>query len=152
MKSLAIMTWTVLALGVPYVAAADQPKTLHVKWHPALEKDEILKGTNNVPGAVRALSLKGGGTIKEELVGFSEPMHSFKYKILESPLPVAHYVSTFTVKAGKDDTSIIHWTGTFKRKNAADNPPDDQTDDAAKKVITGIYSSGLANLKKQVEH
>jgi hypothetical protein len=176
MKSLAIMTWTVLALGVPYVAAADQPKTLHVaqtivikapvdavwaaskdfnglaKWHPALEKDEILKGTNNVPGAVRSLSLKGGGTIKEELVAFSEPMHTFKYKILESPLPVASYVSTFTVKAGKDDTSIIHWTGTFKRKNAADNPPDDQTDDAAKKVITGIYSSGLANLKKQVEH
>ena len=116
------MTWIVLALGVPYVAAADQPKTLHVaqtivikapvdavwaaskdfnglaKWHPALEKDEILKGTNNEPGAVRALSLKGGGTIKEELVAFSEPMHSFKYKILESPLPVASYVSTFTVK------------------------------------------------------
>jgi hypothetical protein len=176
MKSLAIVTWTVLALGVPYVAAADQPKTLHVaqtivikapvdavwaaskdfnglaKWHPALEKDEILNGTNNVPGAVRALSLKGGGTIKEELVAFSEPMHSFKYKILESPLPVANYVSTFTVKAGKDATSIIHWSGTFKRKNAADNPPDDQTDAAAKKVITGIYSSGLANLKKQVEH
>jgi len=170
------MTWIVLALGVPYVAAADQPKTLHVaqtivikapvdavwaaskdfnglaKWHPALEKDEILKGTNNEPGAVRALSLKGGGTIKEELVAFSEPMHSFKYKILESPLPVASYVSTFTVKAGKGDTSIIHWFGTFKRKNAADNPPDDQTDDAAKKVITGIYSSGLASLKKQVEH
>ena len=176
MKSLAGMTWIVLALGVPYVAAADQPKTLHVaqtivikapvdavwaaskdfnglaKWHPALEKDEILKGTNNEPGAVRALSLKGGGTIKEELVAFSEPMHSFKYKILESPLPVASYVSTFTVKAGKGDTSIIHWSGTFKRKNAADNPPDDQTDDAAKKVITGIYSGGLASLKKQVEH
>jgi mxaD protein len=176
MKSWTIMTGIVLALGMPLAAAADPPKTLHVaqtivikapvdavwgaskdfnglaKWHPALEKDEIIKGTNNEPGAVRSLSLKGGGTIQEQLVAFSEPTHSFKYKILESPLPVAHYVSTFTVKAGKGDTSIIHWAGTFKRKNAADSPPDDQTDDAAKKVITGIYSSGLASLKKQIEH
>ena len=174
--SWAIMTWVALVLGMPRVAPADQPKTLRVaqtivikapvdavwaasrdfnglaQWHPALEKDEIVKGTNNVPGAVRSLSLKGGGTIKEELVAFSEPMHSFKYKILESPLPVANYVSTFTVKAGKGDTTIVNWVGAFKRKNSADNPPDDQTDDAAKKVISSIYSSGLANLKKQVEH
>ncbi len=172
------MNWTILiwiALGIPCAVLGDAPKALHVaqtivikapvdtvwaaskdfdglaKWHPALEKDEIVKGTNNVPGAVRSLSLKGGGTIREQLLAFSEPTHSFKYKILESPLPVTSYVSTFTVKAGKENTAIVHWAGTFKRKNSADNPPDDQTDDAAKKVITGIYSSGLANLKKQVE-
>jgi hypothetical protein len=57
-----------------------------------------------------------------------------------------------TVKPGKGDTTVIHWTGTFKRKNSADNPPDNQTDNAARKVVTGIYSSGLANLKKQLEH
>ncbi len=173
------MTWVVMtwvALSMPCLALADPPKTLHAsqtivikapvdavwaaskdfdglaKWHPALEKDEIVKGTNNVPGAIRSLSLKGGGTIREQLLAFSEPMHSFKYKILESPLPVAGYVSTFTVKAGKGDSTVVKWAGNFKRKNPADNPPDDQTDDAAKKVITGIYSSGLANLKKQLEH
>ncbi len=171
-KTLAL---TLLALGVPCVAAADPPKTLTVvqtitikaplekvwaaskdfdglaKWHPALEKDEIVKGSNNVVGAVRSLSLKGGGTIREELLAFSEPAHSFKYRILESPLPVSHYVSTFTLKAGAGGTTLIRWSGTFKRKNAADNPPDDQTDAAAKKVIAGIYSSGLASLKKQIE-
>jgi len=173
------MSWTIAAwvvFGVPSVLLADQPKTLRVaqtivvqapveavwsaskdfdglaKWHPALEKDEIVKGTNNVPGAVRLLSLKGGGTIREQLLAFSDSTRSFKYKILESPLPVVGYVSTFTVKAGKGNTATINWVGTFKRKNPADNPPDDQTDDAAKKVIAGIYSSGLANLKKQVEH
>jgi mxaD protein len=172
-------SWAIMigvALGMPCVALADTPKTLRVaqtivikapvdavwaaskdfnglaKWHPALEKDEIVKGANNEPGAVRSLSLKGGGTIQEQLLTFSEPMHSFKYKILESPLPVVSYVSTFTVKAGKGDTAVINWVGTFKRKNSADTPPDDQTDDAAKKVIAGIYSSGLASLKKQVEH
>ena len=173
------MSWTVvtwIALAVPSVVLADPPKMLRVaqtivihapveavwaaskdfdglaKWHPALEKDEIVKGKNNVPGAVRSLSLKGGGTIQERLVAFSDAMHSFKYMILESPLPVASYVSTFTVNAGKGDTTSIHWVGTFKRKNSADNPPADQTDEAAKKTIAGIYSSGLASLKKQVEH
>jgi mxaD protein len=172
-------SWTVMAcvaLGISSTVLADPPKTLHVsqtiaikapvdavwlaskdfdglaKWHPALEKDEIVKGTNNEPGAVRRLSLKGGGTIQEQLLAFSDAAHSFKYKILESPLPVVSYVSTYTVKGGKDNTTVITWVGTFKRKNSADNPPEDQTDDAAKKTIAGIYSSGLANLKKQVEH
>ncbi len=168
------MTW--VALGMPCLALADPPKTLHVaqtivikapvesvwaaskdfdglaKWHPAVEKDEIVKGTNNMPGAIRSLSLKGGGTIREQLLAFGEPTHSFKYKILESPLPVTSYVSTFTVKPGKGDATLVRWVGNFKRKNSADNPPEDQTDDAAKKVISGIYSSGLANLKKQLEH
>jgi len=168
------MTW--IALGLSSAVLAGPPKPLHVsrtiviqapvdtvwsaskdfdglaKWHPALEKDEIVKGTNNVPGAVRSLSLKGGGTIREQLLAFSNPTHSFRYKILESPLPVVSYVSIFTVKPGKGDTTIVNWVGTFKRKSAAENPPEDQTDDAAKKVIAGIYSSGLANLKKQVEH
>lgn len=173
------ISWTVMvwsALGFSSALLADPPKMLHVaqtvvihapveavwsaskdfdglaKWHPALEKDEIIKGTNNMPGAVRLLSLKGGGTIQEQLLAFDDASHSFKYKILESPLPVTRYVSTFTVKAGKGNTTVINWVGTFKRKNPAENPPDDQTDEAAKKVIAGIYSSGLESLKKQVEH
>lgn len=173
-KSVSVIAW--IALGLSSAVLADPPKMLRVahtvviqapvetvwsaakdfdglaKWHPALEKDEIVKGTNNEPGAVRSLSLKGGGTIQEKLLAFNDQSHSFKYKMLESPLPVTGYVSTFTVKAGKGNTASVTWAGTFKRKNPAENPPDDQTDDAAKKVIAGIYSSGLANLKKQVEH
>ncbi len=173
------MSWLVMtgaALGLSSAVLADPPQTLRVtqtiaiqapvaavwsaakdfdglaKWHPALEKDEIIKGTNNVPGAVRQLSLQGGGTIQEQLLAFNDATHSFRYKILESPLPVASYVSTLTVKGGKGNTAIVTWVGNFKRKNPADNPPADQTDDAAKKVVAGIYSSGLENLKKQIEH
>ena len=163
------------ALATPLLAVAAAPKPLKVadsvtikaapekvwaaakdfdslnKWHPAVEKDQISKGSNNTVGAVRTLSLKGGGTIVEELTAFNEGTHSFRYKILESPLPVARYVATFTVKPGKDGGSVITWVGTFTRKNPADNPPEDQTDAAARKTIAGIYSSGLANLKKQLE-
>ncbi|MGC1521651.1 MAG: SRPBCC family protein, partial [Steroidobacteraceae bacterium] len=39
-------------------------------WHPAVDKDEIVEGKNNKAGAVRLLTLKGGGTIKERLLRF----------------------------------------------------------------------------------
>src|ERR1700674_1711853 len=45
------------------------------KWHPAVAKDEIVTGTNNKPGAVRALSIKDGPVIKEKLLSFSYATH-----------------------------------------------------------------------------
>ena len=121
------------------------------KWHPAVVKDEIVKGTNNHPGAVRALSIKDGPVIKEQLIAFSDRMHSFTYKITDSPFPIKNYVSTLTVKANKDGTTLVRWSGTFKRKNPADNPPEAENDAAGIKLITGIYQGGLANLKKMAE-
>jgi mxaD protein len=121
------------------------------KWHPAIAKDEIVSGTNNKPGAVRALSIKDGPVIKEKLLSFSDATHSFTYKFVETPFPIKDYVSTLHVKANKDGTSLVRWSGTFKRKNPADNPPDAESDAAGVKLITGVYQGGLANLKKQLE-
>ena len=41
-------------------------------WHPAVAKDDIVEGTNNTVGAVRLLTLKDGGTIKEKLLAFND--------------------------------------------------------------------------------
>src|SRR5580698_11608302 len=68
-------------------------------WHPAVATDEIVEGTNNTAGAVRLLTLKGGGTIKEKLLRFDAPGRSFKYAILEGVLPVSDYTSTLVVKS-----------------------------------------------------
>ena len=121
------------------------------KWHPAITKDEIVSGTNNKPGAVRALSIKDGPVIKEKLLAFSDATHSFTYKFVDTPFPIKDYVSTLHVKANKDGTSLVRWSSTFKRKNPADNPPDAESDAAGVKLITGVYQGGLANLKKQLE-
>jgi Polyketide cyclase / dehydrase and lipid transport len=121
------------------------------KWHPAVAKDEIVKGTNNHPGAERALSIKDGPVIKEKLIAHSDAMHSFTYKFIDTPFPIKDYVSTLQVKANKDGATLVRWSSTFKRKNPAANPPDAENDDAGVKLITGIYQSGLANLKKVVE-
>ena len=121
------------------------------KWHPAIVKDEIVKGTDNKPGAVRALSIKDGPVIKEKLLSRSDMTHSYTYKFIDTPFPIKDYVSTLHVKANKDGTSLVRWSSTFKRKNPADNPPDAESDAAGVKLITGVYQGGLANLKKQLE-
>lgn len=163
------------AASAPGSAFADPPKRLRVvetvaikapvdkvwaavkdfdglsKWHPAIAKDEIVQGANNQPGAIRALAVKDGPTIKEQLVSFSEKLHSFKYKIVESPLPITNYVSTLSVKEGTKGTTVVRWVGTFKRKNPADSPPEAETDAAGIKLIKGIYQGGLSNLKKVLE-
>jgi mxaD protein len=121
------------------------------KWHPAIAKDEIVMGTNNKPGAVRALTIKDGPVIKEKLLAFSDATHSFTYKFVDTPFPIKDYVSRLHVTANKDGTTLVRWSSTFKRKNPADNPPDAESDAAGVKLITGVYQGGLANLKKLAE-
>jgi mxaD protein len=120
-------------------------------WHPAVEKDEIVEGKNNTVGAVRLLTLKGGGTIKEKLLAYNPASHSFSYSIVEGVLPVSSYKSSFTVTSTGNGQSSVTWSGRFKRKNVGDNPADTENDKTAVDTINGVYQSGLDNLKKMLE-
>jgi mxaD protein len=117
-------------------------------WHPAVASDELVSGSNNTPGAVRLLTIKGGGTIKEKLLEFDATGHRFRYSIIEGVLPVSHYTSTLTVTSLAGDKTLVTWSGRFKRKNPADDPPDNESDKAAVEAISGVYAAGLDNLKK----
>ena len=120
-------------------------------WHPALASDELQSGTNNTVGAVRLLTLKGGGTIKEKLLQFDEKGHRYRYAILESVLPVSHYSATFVVTSLGANKTLVTWSAKFKRKNLSDTPPDNENDKTATDTIEGVFKAGLDNLKKIVE-
>ncbi len=120
-------------------------------WHPALASDEIVEGKNNAVGAVRLLTLKGGGTIKEKLLAFDPKGRSYKYGIMESVLPVSDYTSTLVVLSAGKGKSSVKWSGRFKRKNVGDSPGEKENDKAAIDTIDGVYQSGLDNLKKLAE-
>jgi mxaD protein len=120
-------------------------------WHPAVAKDAIVEGTNNTVGAVRLLTLQDGGTIKEKLLSYDPAGHKFKYAIVEGVIPVSNYTSTFVVTSAGKGKSTVTWSGRFQRKNLADNPADNENDKTATDAITGVYRSGLDNLKKVVE-
>jgi polyketide cyclase/dehydrase/lipid transport protein len=103
-------------------------------WHPAVAKCELSADKKQ-----RTLTLKGGGTIVEDLVSWSDKTHSYTYKIVSSPLPVDNYVSTIQVAAAKSGSgSVIHWRGQYTAKGASDAD--------AKKAIDGIYAAGLTSL------
>jgi len=120
-------------------------------WHPAVAKDDIVEGTNNAVGAVRLLTLKDGGTIKEKLLAFDAAGHKFRYAILEGVIPVSDYTSALTVVSAGKGKATVSWSGHFHRKNTGDNPADNENDKAAVDTITGVYRGGLDNLKKMME-
>jgi len=120
-------------------------------WHPAVAKDEIVSGTNNKVGAVRLLTLKDGGTIKEKLLVYSADSHQFKYSILEGVLPVSSYTSIFVVKSAGKGKATVTWSGSFKRKDVGDKPADNANDKTATDTISAVYQAGLDNLKKMAE-
>jgi hypothetical protein len=120
------------------------------KWHPAIESTSADKG--NEPGSVRTLTLKGGGQVVEELESYSDSERKFSYRMKDpGPVPVSNYTSTLAVKAGEGGTSVVEWRGAFYRGYPNNDPPPEKNDEAAIKAITGIYQSGLANLKKMLE-
>src|SRR5439155_19358565 len=63
------------------------------KWHPGFASDELVSGGNGKVGAVRKLTIKDGPTFTERLLAFDAAHHSYRYKILESPLPFTGYAS-----------------------------------------------------------
>jgi mxaD protein len=120
-------------------------------WLPPVAKDEIVAGQNNTVGAVRLLTLKDGGTVKEKLLVYTPSARTFRYQIVESVLPVSHYTSVFIVKSRGKGKSTVTWSGRFKRKNLGPSPGDNENDKAATDAITGVYQAGLSTLKKNVE-
>jgi mxaD protein len=120
-------------------------------WHPAVESDKVVEGSDNKVGAVRVLTLKGGGTIREKLLAYNDARRTFKYSILEGVLPVSNYTSTFSVVPTGKNSSKVTWSGAFQRKDTGPKPADNANDKTATDAISGVYQSGLDNLKKIVE-
>jgi hypothetical protein len=77
----------------------------------------------------------GDNAIVEELV--EEGEHSYTYKIVKGPLPVANYVATLKVSPSGDG-SLVEWEATFDPQGV----PEDQ----AVMIIEGVFNAGLSNL------
>lgn len=140
-----------VTVDAPPAAVWDKIKNFDAinTWHPAFVSDELVKGSNNKVGAVRKLTVKDGPNFDEQLLGYNDRGHTMKYKIIDpSPLPITGYVSSISVKPGKDaNTSIVTWEGSFKRKKLND-PGADENDEGVTKFVSGVYDGGLGNLKK----
>ena len=106
-------------------------------WHPAIEKCDIEEDGNVT---LRRLSLVGGGEIVERLEQSDDDERSYSYSIISSPMPINNYRSTIRVLEGEDGKTTVEWSSEF---DSGDAPENDVT-----KIVEGIYSAGLDNLKK----
>lgn len=106
------------------------------QWHPAIAKCEESKDGD---AAFRTLTLKDGGVIKEKLLDTGSM--SYRYAIIESPLPVKNYEAQFSVTPDDDDLDEINvvWSATYD----ANGKPDKE----ARGVIDGIFKAGIESIK-----
>ncbi len=101
-------------------------------WHPAVESCEISDEDGTT---YRILTLGDGAQLKERHDGATA--NGYSYTIVEGPLPVKDYSSTFEAE-GDAMSTTINWSSTFMAEGA--------TDDEATAVISGIYDGGLSTI------
>jgi Polyketide cyclase / dehydrase and lipid transport len=136
-----------LEVNVDPDKVADETKALWARfggwcaiaeWHPAVKTCEEFKEGDDT---FRKLTLQDGGVIKEKLVDTSAV--SYRYAIVESPLPVKNYEAQFSVVPDDDDLDEVNivWAATY---DAADGKDDKD----ARSTIDGIFKDGIANIEK----
>ncbi|WP_333795326.1 SRPBCC family protein [Hyphomicrobium sp.] len=107
------------------------------QWHPAVTKCEESKEGDDT---FRTLTLQDGGKIKERLADTGTT--SYRYEIVESPLPVKNYEAQFSVTPDDDDLDEINvsWSATY-------DPTDGTDAKDARKVIDGIFKDGMDSIE-----
>ncbi|HET6965694.1 MAG TPA: SRPBCC family protein [Acidimicrobiales bacterium] len=90
-------------------------------------------------GMTRTIEL-GGASITERLEELDDGTHTTSYSIVESPLPVTGYQAWIAASEASDGTTQIRWWSTFE--------PAGGDEAAVSDMISGIYSSGIAGIKK----
>ena len=116
------------------------------RWHPDVT-DTTLVGTGKQQGDIRILTLENKETIVERLDFYDENTMTFQYRILESPLPIENYTATLSVIYVDVNMTEVVWKSSFDTANISD--------DEAKQIIKGIYSTGfqsLIDIFKKIEH
>ena len=92
-------------------------------------------------GSKRNLFLAGGGNVLERLDAEDNAGRSYTYTILDSPLPVENYQSTYKVVDNGDGSCTVDWSSKFDPAGA---PEAD-----AVGAVQGIYQAGFDALKQE---
>ncbi|NEO30783.1 MAG: SRPBCC family protein [Symploca sp. SIO3C6] len=112
-------------------------------WHPDIADSYIENGEQSDKiGCIRNFNLKKGGNIREKLLALSDLDYLFSYLILESPMPLMNYVSTFQLKPiTNGDLTYAEWSAIF------DCDPQDENH-LIKLVGDGVFLTGFNSLNQ----
>lgn len=108
------------------------------KFVPDLLEKVIVEGDGI--GAVRTISLKGGGEIVEELTKIDETKHQMTFVVLSTPMPVYNYEGTFTIRSINKDECAVDFESIYEVS------PENKQE--MNKVIKGFQETFISNLHK----
>lgn len=104
-------------------------------WHPAFARCEVEQAGGET---LCTLTTGDGAVLRERLLDHSDSAMSYRYAIIESPLPIEDYVASLAVRAAGGGCRVV-WSSEFAPKGVAD--------DDAQAMIAGVYQAGLDSLK-----
>jgi carbon monoxide dehydrogenase subunit G len=109
------------------------------KWGGAMLQSCTVEGEG--VGAVRRIGLPGGAEIVERLEAYDDAGRLLSYSIQgQSPIPIRNYLSTVTVVETGANECRVDWNGSFD--------PAGVSDEQAQGMVRGIYTGGIAGVRK----
>jgi hypothetical protein len=109
------------------------------KWGGSMLQSCTVEGSG--VGAVRHIGLPGGMEIHERCEAYDAIGRSLTYSIVgKSPIPIKGYESTCRVCEMGPNECRVDWNGTFE--------PDGATEEQTQGMVRGIYTGGIAGVKK----
>jgi hypothetical protein len=104
-------------------------------WHPAVNSSASWQeGTSEF----RELVIVGNIKIVERQIDRDDARMSYRYAIVDGPLPVEGYTSVISVADNGDGTSTVRWACEFRLAGAPEY--------VAREAIGGIYDAGMQSL------
>lgn len=109
-------------------------------WHPMVHDSEIEDGARgDTVGAVRSFHLTDGGHRRERLLALTDLDHGQVSTIIESELPIAHYLAELRLRrVTAAEHTFAEWLAQF------DVADDDEARVCA--TVTTLFHEGLAAL------
>ena len=110
-----------------------------LKWGGKMVQSCTVEGSG--VGAVRRVGLPGGAEIAERCEAYDPAGRSLPYSIVgKSPVPIRNYFSTVKVIEQGPNACRVDWRGTFE--------PDGVPEEQAQAMVRGIYTGGIAGVRK----
>jgi len=110
------------------------------QWMEGLESCELA---GSGVGAVRTITMPGGLRIQERLEAFDDAGRRLSYAIIgNSPLPMRDYLSTVQIREMGPSRCELAWEGRFD--------PRPGSEAAVQQMVRGIYTNGIASLRKEL--
>lgn len=109
-----------------------------MKWGGSMMQSCTVEGSGI--GAVRTIGL-GAISLQERCEAYDAADRALTYSIIgKNPLPLKNYVSTCQVVETGPGECRVDWHGTFE--------PDGATEEQTQGMVRGIYTGGIASVRK----